>query len=84
MAVLLALYRQMTRAFGCNRPGRPYNLLVTLDWMLFVPRTREASRGIPVNALGFAGGLLVPDAGALEELRAVGPLELLREVAVSR
>jgi hypothetical protein len=37
---LLGLYRQLARAFGCHRHGQPYNLLVTREWMLIVPRAR--------------------------------------------
>lgn len=81
-ATLLALYREMARAFGCDRPGRPYNLLVTRDWMLFVPRTRASWRGVGVNALGFAGALAVSDRGELETVRREGPLRVLAGVAV--
>jgi ATP adenylyltransferase len=82
--VLMALYSEMARAFGCERPGRPYNLLLTREWMLFVPRTRAHWRGIPVNALGFAGALLVHDREQLSNLREAGPMQLLRVVAVGR
>jgi len=81
---LLGLYREAARAFGCERAGRPYNLLVTRDWMLFVPRAREKWEGISVNSLGFAGALLVRSDDALERVRAAGPLALLRRVGVSR
>jgi ATP adenylyltransferase len=82
--VLMALYGEMIRAFGCERPGRPYNLLLTREWMLFVPRTRAHWRGIPVNALGFAGALLVHDRDQLSQVREAGPMRLLRGVAVGR
>jgi len=80
---LAALAREMARAFGCDRPGRPYNLLLSRDWMLFVPRAREKWEGVSVNALGFAGTLLVRDRQALERVRAAGPLAVLRHVGVS-
>lgn len=80
--VLLGLYREMTRAFGCDRPGRPYNLLATRDWVLFVPRVRAAWRGIGVNGLGFAGALAVAGRAELEVVRREGPLRVLAEVAV--
>ncbi|HVN39710.1 MAG TPA: phosphorylase [Myxococcota bacterium] len=80
---LASLCREMARAFGCERPGRPYNLLVTREWMLFVPRARERFEGISVNALGFAGALLVRDREALARLRAAGPLAALRHVGVA-
>jgi ATP adenylyltransferase len=61
-------------------PG-PLNLLVTREWMLVVPRTREHFAGISVNALGFAGSLYVRDRSELALLRERGPLEVLRAVA---
>lgn len=66
------------------RPGqatRPYNLLATRRWMLLVPRVREGFDGVSVNALGFAGSLLVKDRKGLEAVRRHGPVELLRQVA---
>jgi ATP adenylyltransferase len=64
-------------------PG-PYNLLATRRWLLLVPRTRERWRGISINALGFAGSLLVREAAALARLRAAGPLAALCAVAPPR
>lgn len=80
---LAALYREMARAFGCHRAGRPYNLLVTREWMLFVPRSREKWQGISVNSLGFAGALLVKSLADLARVRAAGPLAVLRHVGVA-
>jgi ATP adenylyltransferase len=82
--ILAALYAEMTRAFGCDRPGRPYNLLVTRDWMLFVPRARETWRDVPVNGLGFAGSLVARTDAQLATLRHEGPLRVLRGVAVEK
>jgi ATP adenylyltransferase len=58
--------------------SRPYNLLLTREWMMIVPRTAEAVAGIPVNALGFAGALLVKDESGLDVLRERGVMEVLR------
>lgn len=80
---LFGLYREMARAFGCDRAGRPYNLLVTRDWMLFVPRAREGSEGISLNAVAFAGAILVRDAAQLARVREVGPMALLRQAGVA-
>lgn len=79
---LHGLYREMARAFGCDRAGVPYNLLVTREWMLLVPRSREHWEGVSVNGLGFAGALLVPSEAALERVRAAGPLAVLTHVGV--
>jgi ATP adenylyltransferase len=80
----LAIYGELKRAVGIDREPRPYNLLVTRDWMLLVPRTREAYQSVPVNALGFAGSLLVRNREELSFVRECGPLTILRNVAVGR
>jgi ATP adenylyltransferase len=59
----------------------PYNLLMTHDWMLLVPRSREFCEGISVNALGYLGSLFVTDLTALQRLQRLGPLRLLNEVS---
>lgn len=59
----------------------PYNLLATGDWLWLVPRSREEHEGIAVNALGFAGALLVRDAAMQELLEELGPLRVLEGVA---
>lgn len=79
---LHGLYAEMARAFGCDRAGRPYNLLVTRDWMLFVPRSREHWDALSLNALAFAGAILVRDEDQLARLRAAGPLNALAHVGV--
>jgi sulfate adenylyltransferase (ADP) / ATP adenylyltransferase len=74
-------YLELLRAVGCARPGTPYNLLATRDWMMAVPRVKECFESISLNALAFAGSLLVKDRELLERVRSVGPLTLLREVS---
>jgi len=61
--------------------SEPYNLLACREWLLLVPRSREFAGGISVNALGYAGALLVRNEEQLRELRATGPLAALRETA---
>jgi len=58
----------------------PYNLLVTDRWMLVVPRSRERFEGISINALGFAGALLVRDTAQLAAVERIGPMAVLRHV----
>lgn len=77
-----ALHRSMLAATGAS--AAPYNLLVTRAWTLLVPRTRASFEGIEVNALGYAGALLVRGREALARLRRIGPLALLAAVGVSR
>jgi ATP adenylyltransferase len=80
-AALEATYLELAARLGMDPRRTPYNLLATRRLLALVPRARERWQGISLNALGFAGALLVPDAAALERLRAVGPLAALRAVA---
>jgi ATP adenylyltransferase len=75
-------YRELMAFAGADH--RPYNLLVTRDWMLLVPRRAAEWQGIEVNALGFAGALLVRDRQALERVRGAGPFAVLGGVGLSR
>ncbi len=85
----LALYRaclarlgiEPVAAGGPARQSAPYNLLLTRDWMLVVPRVRECCDGISINALGFAGSLFLRDVAQLRRVRALGPMTLLRAVS---
>lgn len=61
-----------------------YNLLATRRWMLIVPRTQAAFQSIAVNALGFAGTFLVRNLDQLRSLQDLGPMSVLRQVAVPR
>ena len=87
-----ACYRSLLRKVGLPdavSPGAmatspPYNLLVTRRWMLLVPRSQECFEGISVNALGFAGALLVKNMGELATLRERGPMTALQHVAMPR
>jgi ATP adenylyltransferase len=79
-------YRALLQAVGISdRRGiqsAPYNLLLRRNWMLLVPRTREAWEGISINALAFAGALLVRDRNEAIRLRQGGFLRALGRVAV--
>ncbi|HEU4683127.1 MAG TPA: hypothetical protein VFS39_01315 [Nitrospira sp.] len=87
-ASLHACYRKLLRAAGLSvdasagshAPTEPYNLLMTRQWILIVPRSRECFEEISINALGFAGAFLVKNAQQLATLRRVGPMTALREV----
>lgn len=76
----LDLYQQLLSAAGvAGSTGhpRPYNLLVSRDWMLVVPRTREHFGQISLNALAFAGALLVRDQQQMDFLKNEGPMQAL-------
>ena len=89
-SLLLACYHSLLRAVGWSveamlggsAPSAPYNLLVTRQWLLLVPRSEEYFEGISINALGFAGTLLVKDAAQLAILRKQGPMTALQRVAL--
>lgn len=91
-ASLHAGYRALLRAAGlpvaASTGSRaitaPYNLLMTRRWMLVVPRSRACFEDISINALGFAGALLVKDAAQLATLRKHGPMAALQHVALPR
>jgi ATP adenylyltransferase len=75
-------YLEALAALGRADAARAYNLLATREWMLFVPRRRGSFESISVNGLGFAGALLAKDDEELARLREVGPMTVLREVAL--
>jgi len=87
--LLLALYAKLCKAVdvgevqlrGERRQSTPYNLLLTREWMLVVPRSRERFESISINALAFAGSIFVKDEAQLERVRESGPIAVLREVS---
>lgn len=84
---LHAVFERACRDLGLianSNPMPPYNLLLTHEHMLVVPRSREKWSEISVNALGYAGSLFVRRPEQIEHLREVGPLTLLTQVACPR
>lgn len=87
-----ALYSAMLRHAGMvageptrlRRQSMPYCFLVTREWMLLVPRTREFFEDISLNALAFAGSLFVRNEAQCARLQQVGPMTALRAVTVPR
>jgi ATP adenylyltransferase len=62
----------------------PYNLLVKRGWMLLVPRSRhhfeDSGQQIAVNALNFAGSVIVRDRAQMEIARTAGLIRILAAV----
>lgn len=83
-AALAALGIGARRARGAARQSAPYNLLATRRWLLAVPRTAERCEGVAINALGFAGALLVCDTEHLARVIGYGPLHMLQAVTGRR
>ena len=81
------LYQEHLHSLGLGQPQedaaprQPYNLLFDSQWFMTVHRSREHWAGFSVNALGFAGYLLVTEGSDEAWLRRHGPLELLAAVA---
>jgi sulfate adenylyltransferase (ADP) / ATP adenylyltransferase len=85
---LEALYLDHQRQLGLGDPShqvaptQPYNLLLDPAWFMTVVRCREHWAGLSINALGFAGCLLVTPESDTDWLQTHGPLALLQAVAV--
>ena len=89
---LYRLYRTMLQIVGLNRSlesevsrqSGPYNLLITREWMLLVPRSEEFFGAISINALGFAGALLVQNEQQMQMLKEQGGMAVLKHTAIRR
>ncbi|MBY4676304.1 ATP adenylyltransferase family protein [Marinobacterium arenosum] len=82
---LLSDYRQLCDRLALQ-PGSdgampPYNLLLSREWMLMVPRCAEAYQGISVNALGYVGALLVKNDEQATLLKQAGLMKVLTALA---
>jgi ATP adenylyltransferase len=74
-------YQQMLDLLNLRRPRgltADYNLLFTREWVLVVPRVCECFDSISINALGFAGALLVRDDRELQLVKSRGPVAVLQ------
>jgi ATP adenylyltransferase len=80
-AEMLATYRELHRLAGLEAP-RPYNLLVTHEWMLVVPRARDRYEGISINSLAFSGSFFVRVAAHAHAIAASGPMSVLKSVTM--
>jgi len=76
-SVYHALWRRLGYESGGIHQPVPYNLLVTRQWMWLVPRRCDSADGLAVNALGFAGAMLVRDEAGFARLTRLSPMHLL-------
>ena len=84
--VTLEKYHNLLRTVGIeplknNMQSGAYNLLITREWMLIVPRKQEEFECISINSLGFAGALLVKNQEQMQLLKNISPINLLSKVA---
>ena len=84
---LLHHYARLRGHLGLQ-PQSPYTPLAPRRWLLLVPRSREhfatPTGDLSINAMGFAGALLVRNWEQLEQVAERGLVEVLRAVAVPR
>ncbi|MDJ0514991.1 MAG: DUF4922 domain-containing protein [Trichodesmium sp. MO_231.B1] len=87
---ILECYLTLLKAVGIEgsdgmsgKQSGDYNLLVTREWMLVVPRSYEDFQSISVNSLGFAGALLVKNQEQMNIIKEQKPLTILGHVASS-
>lgn len=84
---MLACYYSLLQAVGLKVDSRnpiqsgAYNLLVTKEWILVVPRSNESFFSISINSLGFAGSLFVGDREQIKLLAEITPMTILSKVA---
>ena len=78
----LASWQVTLRALALgDSPAASYNLLMADAWMMAIPRSAERGHGIAVNALAFAGTLLVRSTEELERVRS-DPMAILLAAGV--
>jgi ATP adenylyltransferase len=86
--ILLERYYLLLQAFNLasqspdHKQSGPYNLLVTREWMLLVPRSQEHFETISINALAFAGALLVRNTSEMALVKQQGPMTILNQVGI--
>ncbi len=63
-----------------KKPLKPYNLIITSDWIALIKRKTDRSNGFSINALGFAGYFLGTERSDVDTLIKFGPEKILRDV----
>ena len=80
---LFELYLELCKKLGLGdpisdrKPRYPYNLLITNKWIAIIKRSNDHIHGFSINALGFAGYLLVTEKSDIKYLKKFGPEKLL-------
>lgn len=77
----LAAWQSELRAVALQSSSGSYNLLLTRHWMMAVPRSKERGLGLALNALAFAGTILVRSASDMERVKDC-PMAALAEAGV--
>lgn len=81
-ALLVQAGIEAVRHADGERQSGSYNLLIAREWMLLVPRSRDAFERASINSLAYAGALFVREPHELEAIRGVGPMSVLAQVGL--
>jgi ATP adenylyltransferase len=87
---IFEIYAAMLSRVGLGPPSAnvikiqsaPYCLLMTRQWMLLVPRSREFFDSISINSLSFAGSFFVRNKEQMDLLKKQSPMMVLKSVAL--
>ena len=77
------IYKDLSYKLGLGepetdkKPKYPYNLIFTNQWIILIKRKTDNLHGISMNALGFAGYILVTEKSDINYLKKFGPEKLL-------
>lgn len=74
---LLSIYKQLLLRCSDEAPPVSYNVLLAKDFIVLVPRRQESIGSVAINALGFAGTILVNSKAGLDYIRGQGPISIL-------
>ena len=80
------IYKELSKKLGLGdpkfdkKPRYPYNLIFTDNWMVLIKRKTDNLHGISINALGFAGYILVTNKSDIKYLKKFGPEQLLENL----
>ncbi len=80
---ILKIYSESLKLLNLVSEKRllPYNLLITKDWFLMVPRVNECYQSISINGLGIAGTFLVKNQDEYDLLITTGPSKILAHIS---
>lgn len=85
---LKQLYDRLRMTLGIEKKegkvSSDYNLLITPDWMLMIPRSEECFAGLSLNALAFSGSILVKSEAQAQQIIDAGLANALTAVSSTR
>ncbi len=90
-ATTLEYYHNLLQGIGLSgtegwtgKQSAAYNLMITREWMMIVPRSQESYEKILVNSLGLCGAMLVRNSEEMQQLKDDKPLTILQNVGIPR